>query len=136
MLTLARLAFPHWNLLPEPFDVAQAFSQTINDLDLIRANLLTQVVYQPSAAASSASTALTTFDQIEGDVRERISYQAGVRFDTLRAWLQQLQDDQGAPPVLDHFFSRLFGEVLSQPGFGFHRHQEAFFETHAGGKDP
>ena len=27
MLTLARLAFPHWNLLPEPFDVTQTLSQ-------------------------------------------------------------------------------------------------------------
>jgi hypothetical protein len=27
---------------------------------------------------------------------------------------------QGEPVELDHFISRLFGEVLSQPGFGFH----------------
>ena len=28
------------------------------------------------------------------------------------------------PLPLDHFFSRLFGEVLSQPGFGFHKRGE------------
>jgi superfamily I DNA/RNA helicase len=136
MLTLARLAFPGWNMLPEPFDVAQALHQAITDLDLVRANLLTQVVYRqyqrqqtaevadvPSDKTSAVSSHLTSFDQIEGDVRERISYQAGNRFDTLRAWL--LQTEQTTAPVLDHFFSRLFEEVLTQPGFGFHGQQEA-----------
>ena len=121
MLTLARLAFPGWRLLPEPFDVTQAFHQAIADLDLIRANLLTQVVYRQYEREAGI---LTAFDQIEGSVRERISYQAGVRFDTLRTWLQAIQTET-EPPVLDHFFSRLFGEVLSQPGFGFHGQQEA-----------
>jgi hypothetical protein len=121
MLTLARLAFPGWGLLPEPFDVAQALHQAIADLDLIRANLLTQVVYHPHTQVSEV---LTTFDQIAGDVRERISYQAGLNYDALRAWLKNVQTESPSL-VLDHFFSRLFGELLSQPGFGFHGQQEA-----------
>jgi hypothetical protein len=141
MLTLARLAFPRWNLLPEPFDVAQTLNQAIADLDLIRADLLTQVVYRPHSrplppngtASSSGDQSsslpdqapLTAFDQIEGPLRERISYQVGVRFDQLRTWLQNIGDDQASPIVLDHFFSRLFGELLSQPGFGFHASQAA-----------
>jgi hypothetical protein len=122
VLTLARLTFPQWHLLPEPFDVTQALHQAIADLDLIRANLLVQVVYRPG---QREETVLTSFDQIEGDVRERISYQAGVRFDALRTWLQNLSSGADATPVLDHFFSRLFDEVLSQPGFGFHGQPEA-----------
>ncbi len=121
MLTLARLAFPGWYLLPEPFDVAQALHQAVADLDLIRANLLTQVVYRQYERAEGL---LTAFEQIEGEVRERISYQGGVRFDRLRHWLERVRSQQ-PPPVLDHFFSRLFGELLSQPGFGFHGQQEA-----------
>ncbi|GAB4417402.1 MAG: hypothetical protein Fur0044_13030 [Anaerolineae bacterium] len=144
VLTLARLAFPEMGLLPEPFDVAHALNQAIADLDLIRANLLTQVVYRRmgtgdrglgTGVSQSASAGLpspvsrlplplTSFDQIEGDVRERISYQAGQRFDRLRGWLQTVRDS-GEPPVLDHFLSRLFGELLSQPGFGFHHQPEA-----------
>lgn len=149
MLTLARLAFPRWKLLPEPFDVAQTLSQTIAGLDLIRADLLTQVVYHPNyqsvinneqeirndvpnlksqipnpkSLIPNPKSPLTTFDQIEGAIRDRITYQIGNYFDILRAWLQQVQLDY--PPVLDHFFSRLFGEVLSQPGFGFHGSREA-----------
>ena len=129
-LTLARLAFPHWNLLPEPFDVAQTLNQAIADLDLIRADLLTQVVYRRypqttnlQSPISNLQSPLTSFDQIEGKTRDRVSYQVGVHFDQLRTWLDQINSD--SPPVLDHFFSRLFGEVLSQPGFGFHGQQEA-----------
>ncbi len=122
VLTLARLAYPEWNLLPEPFDVAQALHQGIADLDLIRANLLTQVVYRQYERQYGV---LSPFDQIEGPVRERISYQAGVQFDWLRNWLQALRDESPEPPVLDHFFSRVFDELLSQPGFGFHTDPEA-----------
>ena len=121
MLTLARLAFPAWGLLPESFDVAQALHQAVTDLDLIRANLLTQVVYRPYERSAGV---LTSFDQIEGTVRERISYQVGLHFDALRTWLLGIQHET-YPLVLDHFFSRLFGELLSQPGFGFHGRQEA-----------
>jgi hypothetical protein len=122
ILTLTRLAFPQWGLLPEPFDVAQALHQAIADLDMIRASLLTQVVYRPFERERGV---LTSFDQIEGEVRERISYQAGVGFDRLRTWLHSLPSESSDPPVLDHFFSRLFDELLSQPGFGFHGRQEA-----------
>jgi hypothetical protein len=120
MLVLARLAFPHWELWPEPIDVAQTLAQVISDLDLIRANLLTQVVYRPGTRTGEV---LTPFAYIEGAVRERISDEIGVRFDQLRGWLQDIQANR--PPNLDHFFSRLFGEVLSQPGFNFHEQAEA-----------
>jgi hypothetical protein len=83
------------------------------------------VIQNPKSKIQNPKSPLTTFDQIEGPVRERISYQVGIRFDQLRAWLQNIQAEVDNPPVLDHFFSRLFGEVLSQPGFGFHGQQEA-----------
>jgi hypothetical protein len=43
---------------------------------------------------------------------------AGNRYDALCDWLHQVKDSHD--PALDHYFSRLFGEVLSQPGYGFH----------------
>ncbi len=120
MLILARLAFPECGLLPEPFDVALALSQAIVGLDPVRASLLTQVVYRPHQAESGG--VLSSFQQITGPIRERITYQAGEKFERLRTWLQQIrgEGEQTEPLVLDHFFSRLFGELLSQPGFGFH----------------
>ena len=88
----------------------------------MRASLLTQVVYRPFVAkaptsaesAAALSQILTTFDQIEGGVRERISYEVGMRFDDLRRRLLDVAAQE--PPVLDHFFSRLF-EFLSRDGF-------------------
>jgi hypothetical protein len=120
LLTLARLMRPHWNLLPTGFDVMQTLNLVIDDLDLVRAQLLVEVLYRPH---NTEDGPLLPFEEIEGDVRERITYQIGLRFDRLRAWLRAEEDAIAVP--LDHSFSRLFGEILSQPGFGFHNSLEA-----------
>lgn len=120
MLTLARLIYPHWNLLPDSFDVMQALGLTIEGMDLVRAKLVVDVLYRPFDQEGGP---LYAFEQIEGEVRERITYQVGQRFDQLRSWLLAERDAEPAP--LDHVFSRLFGEILAQPGFGFHQSQEA-----------
>jgi hypothetical protein len=49
----------------------------------------------------------------------RISYFFGERYDMLREWLLRYREQAGTVPH-DHFLRRLFGEVLSQPGYGFH----------------
>ena len=120
LLTLARLIYPHWNLLPDNFDVMQALGMIIQGLDLVRARLLVDVLYRPFDREYGP---LFPFEEIEGEVRERITYQVGQRFDELRAWLQTERAAEPAP--LDHVFSRLFGELLSQPGYGFFQSQEA-----------
>jgi hypothetical protein len=50
-------------------------------------------------------------------MQERITYRLGERFEQLRLWLESARDQE---EEFDHFLSRLFGELLSQPGFGFH----------------
>jgi hypothetical protein len=125
LLTLAKLAHPTWDMRPPPFDVTLALTQAIGELDLVRAYLLTEVVYRPQAPGFS----LGSFAQIQDDTRERIGYLCGERYDVLRDWLEQYQaGEHGAvgadgEAYLDRFLSRLFGEVLSQPGFGFHLSQ-------------
>jgi len=120
LLTLARLLRPEWNLLPDAFDVMQALTEAIDGLDIVRAHLLVETLYRPFDTEDGP---LFPFEAIEGPVRERITYQFGIRFDRLRAWLLAERDAAAVP--LDYTFSRLFGEVLSQPGFGFHRSLEA-----------
>ncbi len=119
MLTLARLVHPEWDLLPDSFDVMQALTQSIAGLDLVRARLLVDVLYRPH----SGEMPLFPFEEIEGAVRERITYQIGQKFDRLREWLLTERDLPAMP--LDHTFSRLFGEILSQPGYGFYQSLEA-----------
>jgi hypothetical protein len=118
LVTLALLAHPQWcsGLLqaPSPFDVAYALIQAIQGLDLVRAQLLTQAAYR----VRQGRPHMDSFDSLLPGVQERVTYALGLRLRRLLAWL----DEYAAGPEveLDYFFSRLFGEVLSQPGFGFH----------------
>ncbi|NIO70598.1 MAG: hypothetical protein GTN71_16600, partial [Anaerolineae bacterium] len=94
---------------------------------------------------------LSSFDQINPDMQERITFVLGGRYENLRTWIEDYIASSQAPlsvsegdgerdsplpqywgrgrgwgPVeLDHFLSRLFGEVLSQAGYGFHRNYDA-----------
>jgi hypothetical protein len=115
LLTLTALAHPTWTTPPPLADVADALTLTIDGLDPVRARLLAQIVYRNGA--------LTSFGQINTPMQQRITYLVGESYETLRFWLKTYQDGTGAAP-LDHFLSRLFGELLSQPGYGLHRDLE------------
>jgi hypothetical protein len=119
LLTFASLANPEWGIFPSRFDVTSAFLQAIQGLDLVRAQLLTEIVlrFRPEGPE------LSPFDRIVPKVQQRITYQIGERYDALREWLDRYR--LHPQPELDHFISRLFGEVLSQPGYGFHTHLDS-----------
>ena len=112
MITLAALAHPYWNVTPPKFDVAYALMQSIEGLDLVRAQLLADIVYR------QRELRLSSFDEIMPDVQERITYVLGGRYTLLRDWILAYRETMPLP--LDHFFRKIFGEVLSQPGFGYH----------------
>ncbi|HTX92243.1 MAG TPA: UvrD-helicase domain-containing protein [Anaerolineales bacterium] len=116
LLTLAELAHPAWGIHPTKFDVAYAFLYAIEGMDLVRAQLLAEIVYRPR------DLALSGFGPIRSEVQERITFVFGQHYELLRAWLADYRSTQVEP--LDHFLRRLFGEILSQPGFGFHRNHD------------
>ena len=136
LLTLAVLAHPAWGTPPSKFDVAYALTQAIAEMDLVRAQLLTEVVYR----VRDDVPILGSFADIEPAMQERITFLLGGRYEGLRAWLGAQADrktkDEGRKTYprprspssfvvrpssdLDHFLARLFGELLSQPGYGFH----------------
>ena len=114
LMTLACLAYPSWGIHPARFDLAYALVQAIQGMDLVRAQLLAEIVYRKREGVP----VLSPFEQIKPDVQERITYRFGELYEGLRLWLE---DSAQSPKIeLDHFLSRLFGEVLSQPGYGFH----------------
>jgi hypothetical protein len=113
MLTLAKLAFPGWNLTPSRHELRYALMQVLPGCDLIRADLLAQILYLPNRKENP----LNSFAQIRPEMQERITFTIGNRFDQLIQWLTAAGQDQ---VELDIFLSRLFGELLSQPGFAFH----------------
>jgi len=112
LLTLTALAFPQWELLPSPNILAYALMQAIQGFDLVRPQLLVEAAYKPK----QSDQLLISFADVKAETRDRISYGLGNRFEQLKSWLENTNK---ADP-LDLFISRLFGEVLSQPGFGFH----------------
>ncbi len=118
LLTMAAIAHPQWNMRPSVFEFANALVEAIDGLDLVRAQLLAEIVYRPTGSQGW----LTEFERIKPDVQERITYTVGERYAELRRWLLEISAE---PIPLDHFFSRLFGEVLSQHGFGFHTRYDA-----------
>lgn len=119
LLTLAKLAHPAWEMDVKPEELRSTLSQSIHGLDLVRADLLTKIVFKPKLQEAP----LSTFDLIRAEMRERISYILGERYTSLREWLMNYRESQ--PVELDIFLGRLFGELLSQPGYGFHADYEA-----------
>jgi len=113
LLTLSMLSHPEWDFRPPRFDVAYALMQSIENIDLVRAQLLAEISYRPR------DFTLAPFEGIKTDAQERITYLLGERFARLRDWILFYRESERLP--FDHFLRKLFGEVLSQPGFGFHR---------------
>ncbi|HEX9013019.1 MAG TPA: hypothetical protein VF813_05865, partial [Anaerolineaceae bacterium] len=117
--TLARLAHPRWQLDPYPEEVTLAMMQAIGELDLVRSHLLATSTYR----SLSGSFSWADFEAVDQPRRARITYQTGERYRRLHDWLTAWHD---CPEIeLDVFLSRLFGEILSQPGYGFWRNDEA-----------
>jgi hypothetical protein len=116
LLTLSALAHPHWNVHPAKFDVAHTLMFAL-DTDLIRAQLLTEIIYRQK------DLGLSGFEQIKPEMQERITYLLGEKYTNLRMWINEYR--AGAPMPLDFFLRKLFGEVLSQPGYGFHTNLDA-----------
>jgi superfamily I DNA/RNA helicase len=120
LLTLTLLAHPEWIAFQQGFslprfDVAYALIQAIGDLDLIRAQILADNLYQ----VENGLPIFLPFERLPANLQERVSYTIGNKYETLRTWIE-LYKDEGAEE-LDHFLTRLFGELLAQPGFGFHQ---------------
>lgn len=114
MLTLASIAHPEWETRPTRDEVVVTLMQAFEGMDLVRSRLLTDIVYRHNDGIPYFSS----FDRINTEMQERITYRIGGHFQELSLWLDEYS--QGPKVALDHFLSRLFGEVLSQPGFGFY----------------
>ena len=116
LLTLACLAHPGWDIHPTRFDLTYALTLSL-DTDLVRAQLLIEITYRQRDLRFSA------FEEINGEMQERITYALGLRYTRLKEWISAYRESEPLP--LDHFLRKLFGEVLSQPGFGFHQNLDA-----------
>lgn len=112
LLTFAKIAHPEWDLIPSRYEVRIALNRALSYIDPIRADLITRILYQPKQKFWFGET-----EDIRMDMRERITETAFEQYQLLRNWILNYME---SPSELDVFLARLFGELLSQPGFGFH----------------
>ena len=119
LITFAALAHPDWNIRPVQFDMSYALRQAVQDLDLVRAQLLAEILFRSAEGRAD----LLEFGDVQPDMQERISFVLGGRYDTLRMWTSNYRGRN--VEHFDHFLAKLFGELLSQPGFGFHHDLDA-----------
>lgn len=110
-LTLATLAHPSWAKPVPTADLAQTF-MLVFDCDLLRAKLLAGVVL------SSKDGKLADFGALRDTFRQRMGERVGTQYKRLQKWLEAYEETQFLQ--LDHFIRRLFGELLSQPGYALH----------------
>lgn len=115
LLTWAQIAYPEWKTPPTSAQITHALMTTLNDVDLVRAQLISGSLYRNGT--------LHPFDDLASAVQERITYSVGERLQALYAWLRSHDDN----PIdeLDLFWRKLFGEVLSRQGFGYHNNFNA-----------
>lgn len=119
-MTLAKLAHPHWKLSVHALDLASALRYALADCDPLRARLLSEAVYHDQRLMPFA-------DIKNAELRSRIGFDLGERYERLRLWLDAYQQDFSVP--IDIFISKLFGEVLAQAGFGFHQQAQLATNT-------
>jgi superfamily I DNA/RNA helicase len=112
ILTFARLAHPKWALPVTQHALRTAFMQSITDQNLLTADRLSRIIY------NARTNQLNPFNHLKPDIQEQITYQVGERYEAFRNWIEEYQ--QQPPMVLDSFIGKLFGELLSQPGFTLH----------------
>lgn len=116
LLTLAELAHPAWQLnRPSLERITHMLHRVLTGADLVRATLLAASVDE----GVQVSIGLKPFEEVGGQTGERIGFAVGEAYEVLRTWLKAYAEGDALP--VDHFFSKLFGEVLSQPGFGFYQ---------------
>ncbi len=124
LITLAIMAHPYWvemnkDFLPSTFEIAYMLMQSIDGFDLVRAQLLSEMLFK----IKDSKPVLLPFSDLAGSWQDRVSFTLGQKYDALRTWISDYQKEE--PAELDHFFSRVFGELLSRRGFGFHQNFSA-----------
>lgn len=119
LLALAKLAHPQWQLFCSSYELRSTFMQSIQGMDMNRADFLSRICYREAHPEEG----LQSFESIIPEMQERITYTLGDKYEELRRWIEQYR--QSDPQPLDVFISLVFGELLSQPGFGFHYNFDA-----------
>jgi hypothetical protein len=127
LLTLVLLGYPDWPLriqgeaysLPIE-DVALALRTALAELDPIRSQYLARAALplgeRVLRGLSGSASDSASRDNL-GRLWKNVGYQVAERYEALRLWLSRYHEGDSEP--VDIFLSRVFGDLLSRPGYGF-----------------
>lgn len=124
LITVALLAHPQWRLrvsgedyVPGDEDVAHMLGTLLVGLDPVRARTLAKSAFPPgSESLTDLGAAGPGADpRALGRLWESVGYQVRTSYEALRGWIAAYR--QGPNDPLDLFLGRLFGALLSMPGF-------------------
>ena len=111
--TLAKLAHPQWQLQTSFYEMRNALLVILPDLDIVKADLIVKTLF----SVKQSSDGLRSFDTITNhQMQERITFSVGEKIERLNTWIKDYRSREAQP--LDVFFCEIFGELLSQKGFG------------------
>ncbi len=119
LLTLAKISNPSWKLPITPFEMREMLLEVITSGDLNRADLLAKII----APQLNRTRQLVKFSELIPEMQARVTFVVGERYEQMRAWLETAIGDGFSD--LDVFFGKLFGELLTQKGFGYHENMES-----------
>ena len=105
-LTWLALAHPEWEVRPTPFDVAEALTFSIAGLDVARAELLTERLYQPEVPH------ILPASELPERIAERVGWELVGLTDGLREWLTEYNGRS----TIEAFLYDLF-QFLAQPQY-------------------
>ena len=111
ILTFAKIANPNLKMPIKHESLRLMLMVFIPELDIVRAHLMTNTLLQNPIKWNS-------FDGLIAEMQSRITFSIGEKYQAIYLWLQKYQSADSLP--LDIFISKVFGEILSQPGFGMH----------------
>lgn len=114
LMTLSTLAYPVWGIREDNFTIMQCLGNTIRGFNLIYANLITR-------ARPSNEALLPRFENIPPNIQDRFPAELATKYRALITWLEEFKGTDS----LDLFISRIFFELLSQPGYGYYENSVA-----------
>ncbi len=120
LFILARLAHPDWHLPLSHFEFRDCLMRLVKDLDVIRADYAAKALL----GKNDRGQFFRSFDELTNlGLQETITFSFGHHLSGLAEWLADYTSGPVAP--LDVFLQRLFGEILSQPGYTLHADLDA-----------
>lgn len=119
LLFFAIICHPEWEIPIDPYRITSTIAYALSSFDLIRSHLIAQEI------SPKLPVQLPSFDNLSENVRNRLTDEQCAQWNTTMAWINA---NLSVYP-LDIFFSKLFGELLSQPGFAFHQDLESGSST-------